>query len=443
MNGISILDFGASANGELCTKALQAALDEANGRKNATVVVPCGDYVTGTVNLGSASLYLEKGAVLKGSPCLGDYSTCGYRHNEMGDVLPLLYSMNGEGITISGEGTIDLNGDAFFDFDRPSVPRSGRGLTPEQVLECTVPTTGRPNQPIFFHQCRNIVVKGVKIINSPCWTFTFNDCETVRMLDLTIDNNLRIPNNDGMHFCCSRDILIRGCVISSGDDCIALSSITDWNKFCEGVVISDCILTSCSKAIVAGYMHSLVRNVCISNVIIRRSNRGLCIMSSERTGLVENVTVSNVLIDTRVRAGNWWGNGEPILIMATWHHNPGYDMPPPDRCFDANVRNIHVQSAICSSENAIGIVGANGNVCGVTISGLSMQLKDSENKGIKGNRVDLSPSDAGGALPEDGNDYWLLVEQAEDIVITNPRITDYHGRKPLACIRGTQACRIE
>mgnify|MGYP000299592976 CR=1 FL=1 len=37
-------------------------------------------------------------------------------------------------------------------------------------------------------------------------------------------------------------VIVRGCNISAGDDCIAISCITNWDKPCEDVVIADCIL---------------------------------------------------------------------------------------------------------------------------------------------------------------------------------------------------------
>jgi polygalacturonase len=440
---INIIDYGAIPNsGELCTKAVQAALDDANAHGNCTVMVPSGEFIIGSINLGKASLYLDRGAVLKGSPSLADYVPCGYHHNEMGDVLALLYSMHSDGLRLSGEGTIDLNGDAFYNFDEPIVPKTDVEMTPAQKLECTVTHKGRPNQPIFLYQCKNVVVEGLQIKNAPCWTFSFIECENVRMLDLTIDNNLRIPNNDGMHFCASKKILIRGCVMSCGDDCIALSSITDWDIPCEDVVISDCILTSCSKTIVIGYMHSIVRNVCISNVIIKNSNRGICIMSSAGTGLVENVSISNVQIDTRVRAGNWWGNGEAILMMGTYHHIERYSLPPPIRTQEVNIRNIHISSAICHTENAIGLVGVNKNIQGVRLSGLTVQMKDSDNLMVKGKMFDLAPSRQIDTLPNDGNTFWLHMQDVQDVDVHDVFIAPFHGSIPKVSQRDCQACNV-
>lgn len=75
-------------------------------------------------------------------------------------------------------------------------------------------------------------------------------------------------NLRGASLCLEKGAIIRGCNVSAGDDCIALTCITDWNKPCQDFTISDCVLRSCSKAIVIGYMHSIVRNVTVTNAYV-------------------------------------------------------------------------------------------------------------------------------------------------------------------------------
>lgn len=423
----NICDYGARADGTLCTREIQAAIDAAG---NGTVHIPAGTFVSGTLNLHGASLHLDKNAVLKGSPDLADYVWNGYNHNEMGQVLSLLYAMDHEQIRIWGEGCIDLNGESFYKMDEPVLPDTTVVLTDEQLAECTRRHQGRPNQPLFFLRCKHVTIEGIRVINAPCWTFAFIECEDVHMLNLMIFGSPILPNNDGMHFCSCKKVFIRGCNISTGDDCIALSSITDWDKPCEDVVISDCILESSSKAIVVGYMHSIVRNVLISNIIIRNSNRGLCIMTSSKTGLVENVQVSNAQIDTRVHAGNWWGNGEAICVMAVHHHIPSYARAEPDRLIRENVRNITLSAITCTSENALAIIGESNNISSVRLIDATIELKDSKNKMIKGNRIDLSPGSQTGALPDDGQSYWLVLEEAHDLLFERVHVNPFHGEKP-------------
>lgn len=398
-------------------------------KNGATVIIPTGVFITGTLNLGSASLYLDKVTVLKGSQNMKDYVFNGFEHNEMGKTLSLLYTFHNNDILISGEGTIDLSGNSFYYMDKPSIPQSLIPLTEKQKDECERLYDNRPNQPIFFYNCQRVSIKEIKIINAPCWTMSFIECEEIHVNGVTIDNNLCIPNNDGIHFCSCKKVFIRDCNISSDDDCIALSSITDWNKPCEDVIISDCILRSSSKAIVLGYMHSIIRDVCISNCIVKESNRALCIIASSHTGLVANVQISNLRLDTRIRAGGWWGNGEAICIIGTSHNNLSYAHKTPDRDFPINVKSILFQNTICTTENVLAVVGENNNICDVHFNGLTVKLKDSKNLMIKGRMVDLSPSEQTAYLPDD-DPYWLHIQGLRDITVDNAFISQFHGKRP-------------
>lgn len=410
----NILDFGARPDSnELSTDAFQAAIDAA-GRQ--TVTVPTGTYRIGTINLRQASLYLERGACIEASTDLADYEHNGYDHNEMGKVSSLIYSLDSEGVRLHGHGTIDLCGDAFFDLDRPVLPDSRIPLSEEQEKECTRAYEARPNQPLFFLRCQNVRVEGIRILNAPCWTLTFVECQDVRVQDLAIDNSLILPNNDGLHFCSCRQVFVSGCNIRSGDDCIAVTGITDWDKPCEDIIISDCILQSCSKAISIGYMHSIVRNVLIQNVIIRESNRGLSLMSSHKTGLIENVIASQLFIETRIRAGNWWGNGEAICLMAAPHHNSSYARPAPSRGFATSIRNVSIRQVQVESENALAIVGKETNIAGIQLSDIAFKQRPSPNLPLKGNSIDLSPSKDRCDLGDD-KAYWLVLREARDVRI--------------------------
>ncbi|MGI5883532.1 MAG: glycoside hydrolase family 28 protein [Candidatus Spyradocola sp.] len=437
MQFFSIVDYGAQP-GKKSTQAIQRALDAAS-EAGGVAVIPRGTFFTGTLNLRAASLCLEKGAVLKGSPDFADYPEIGYDHNEMGQVRSLLYTMDEQDVHIYGEGTIDLTAEAFYDMDKRTIPPSAAPLTPAQIAECTATYVHRPNQPLFFLRCRHVRVEDVRITGAPCWTMAFIECEDVRVRNLTIDNDRRIPNNDGMHFCSCKGVIVRGCNISSGDDCIALSGITNWDRPCEDVVISDCILRSSSKAIVVGYMHSIVRNVNISNCQILDSNRGLCLMSST-AGLVENVTAANLRLDTRCRAGNWWGNGEAVCVMGTFHNLSNYRDPIPQREAHACIRNVVLQNLCCTTENALAVVGEQGSVENVHLDHLTVQLKDSENLCVKGRVIDISPAPNTARLPEEPT--WLYLRGVRDVTVTNAFVAPFHGKMPIAYAEDVENVRF-
>lgn len=425
MKRFDITDFGA-VPGCLCTESIQKALDIA-AEQHGTVVVPAGEFISGSLNMKDASLYLEKDAVLKASGNMDDYQLTGYSHNEMGDIYSLLYSMHSEGVTISGEGTIDLNGDSFYNYSEP-VPYEGsrEPLTAEEMAECTVRYERRPQQPVFFYDCRHITVRGVVILNAPCWTVTFVECSDIRVLDLTINNSLNIPNCDGMHFCSCKDMMVRGCNISSGDDCIAFSGITNWNIPCERAVVSDCIFRSCSKAISIGYMHSIVRDITVTNCIVYESNRACVIMASTGTGLVEHVLLSNLRLDTRVRAGNWWGNGEPICIMSTPHNISRYRDNPPERHWAVSVCGILIQNVVCTGENAAAVISDGHSIEQVHIDQMLFERKDSKNLHIKGHMIDLSPGEQTAVMPDDER-AWLYLRGLRNCSVTRCRTALWHG----------------
>lgn len=425
-----ITKYGA-VNGSNVTEALQNAIDEANTYGGGTVYIPPGDYYFGTVKLKSfITLYLDNGAVLRGTEKLEDYRKIGYFHNEMGEVTSMLYAVDAKNIHIRGEGVIDLNGNGFYDPARPIVPPHMVGRATEaQIAQCTWYHEARVNQPIFFLRCQDISFEGVTITNAPCWTLTFAQCRRITVHGITIQNHPNIPNNDGLHFCGSSDIIISDCHIFSADDCIAVTAITDWEIPSENIIISNCVLHSYSKAIVLGYMHSIIRNVTISNCVIKDSNRGITIVSSEGSGLVENVTVVNCVIDTCVRAGNWWGNGEPIFIMGTYHH--AYEKTP-QHAYRVNVRGIHFSSLVISAENGIGIIGSHDNIEDVRLRDISFTPKESENMALKGRIMDLSPSRQTETVPDDGHFYWLVARNANHVRVEGASVGPYKGVTPAA-----------
>ncbi len=385
------------------TPELQILIDELAERGGGEIDIPPGVYGFTPIRLRSnICLRLAAGARLVASPRRKDYFQIGYDHNEMGQVTSAVYAMDEEQITVCGEGTIDLNGDAFYHLDRPTdVVTVGPEITQAHLDEAPRRHDWRVSQPIFFLRCRGLRWDGVRVVNAPCWTLSFVECQGIKMLGITIDNSMIIPNSDGMHFSSSRDIIVSDCQVSAGDDCIAFTAITDFDKPCQDIVVSNCIFRSASKAMSVGYMHSIVRNVLIQNVIVRKSNRGLVIMCNPGTGLVENVRISNCILEGRCYGGNWWGNGESIVFMATPHHHDGYRDPKPATRFDMAFRNINVSGTLCRSPRPVTVVASDARlVRNVEMKDLTIQVIPDELPSLKGNAVDLAPGPENLLVPE-------------------------------------------
>lgn len=72
---INICDIGAQGDGRFVnTKIINDAIATCSEHGGGTVVVPAGTFLSGTIRLQSGvSLFLEKGAVIKGIPDLNEY----------------------------------------------------------------------------------------------------------------------------------------------------------------------------------------------------------------------------------------------------------------------------------------------------------------------------------------------------------------------------------
>ena len=401
------------------TDTLQQEIDRVAAAGGGEIRIPSGHYTVRPIALRSnICLYLEAGAVVKASGNPDDYAPIGYNHNEMGDVTSVFYAMDSENITVRGDGCIDLNCWAFYHKDSPAdLPTTGATVTQQHLDEAPKLYDWRINQPIFFHQCTGIRIENITIINASCWTVTWNNCERITVSNITVDNPLTIPNSDGLHFCGSRDIIITGCHISAGDDCVALSSITDWNRATERVVVTNCVFRSASKAISIGYMHSIVRDVLIDNIIVKESNRPYVTMCHPHTGLVERIRVRNCIFEGQNYGGNWWGNGEPIVIMATPHHIARYRDPQPADRFETSVRDVVFSDCVCRAERPVAVVAEKPGLCAnIQLRDSTISRIDERIPSLMGDVVDLSPGEKHCAI----NDASLaVVTMNADVTLQN------------------------
>lgn len=414
---VDITTHGALGDGKtLNTKALQAAVDQCAAQGGGKVVVPAGTFLTGSVELKSnVTLSLGPGAVLRGSGKIDDYPPIAFRHNELGQTRSLLWAMNQTDIRITGEGTIDLNDGAFFDFNQYRTNltlSSGVELDERQRHETEASLAGpRPTQPIFFHRCQRLRADGVTIRNAPCWTITFSVCRDIHVSHLTVANNLRTGNCDGLHFCGSKNAAITDCIFSCGDDCIAITGITDWDEVAENFVIANCIMTSRSAALRLGHQASKVRNVAVNNLVIRDTNRGFAMFARDK-GWVENVRIHNVVLETRLFAGGWWGKGEPLVLCAAG---------------SGHIQNISVSNVRAESENGILVIGQQQNIRDVELRDCSFTLRYGRNRPLFKPMFELSPMPAIPAPDPKLQIPWLYATDVQGLRAANVRCSRANG----------------
>lgn len=392
----TITDFGAKGDGATVnTRQIQQVIIRCRDEGGGTVIVPAGVFVTGTLYLYSnIDLYLQSGAVLKGSGNLEDYAPAGTVH------LGMIYAENASNITISGEGTIDANGDVFFIRDKAKKIDSAGTVYTRQKEHFREVKEGigdgpwipkdRPYQQFIFSNCRLVSIKDIFITRSAFWTMHFADCDAVTITGIRLWTNMLAPNADGIDITSCTNVAITGCDIRCGDDAIA---ITGYDHHFEipgfqhlrhlsgNIQVTACHLESSSSGIRIGFLdQNTVRNVQVSQVSITNSTRGIGIFLRDQ-GSLENLIFSDITIDTHLRTGDWWGNGEPIHISAI----RGKDSVPL-----GNIRHVQFNNIICRGENGILIYGTEESMPeDISFDHIRMELTDSKLNGVAGGNIDL------------------------------------------------------
>lgn len=398
----NIRDYGALPDAKtLNTLAIQQTIDKCAEAGGGTVYVPAGTFITGTIHLRSnINLFLERGAILKGSSTPKDYESF-HRPGFGATCYGILFSLKAENVSISGYGTIDGSEEAFFNWQKAKkIEWGGVEFTRQKEnyrkVESGIgdgpvdPDPARPHQMIIFSQCKNVLVENVKISRSPFWTLHFADCDGVIVKGVKIWNSMETPNSDGMDITSCNNVDVSDCDIRAGDDAIAITGFAyhyelpgyyNLRHASGNININNCNLQSRSSGIRIGYEdQNSVKNINISNINITNSNRGIGIFVRD-SGSIENIHISNIFIQTRLHTGDWWGNGEPVHISATRGKKEGKL---------GQIKNVTLRDITCVSENGILLYGTAESVLDqVTLENVKLTIVDSKLNDVEGGNIDL------------------------------------------------------
>ncbi|MEJ5169483.1 MAG: glycosyl hydrolase family 28 protein [Fimbriimonadales bacterium] len=407
-------ELGAKAGAEaLCTEILQRAIDRVHASGGGTVLVPAGRFRTGSFELKSnVELHLSAGAVLEASGNLGDYRIWPYHHEEWGPTQSLVFAEDAENVAITGQGTIDLNDQPFFRWDVVKTDRfftadDAARLDQGRLLETPVEPAARPNQCMVFLRCRNLTIRGVTVRRAPCWTMTIIDSQRVTVDSIRIQNHRRTPNSDGIHLCGCDGVVITGCQLDCGDDCIAITGIASPETVNQNVVVTGCVLRSSSAGVRLGHLYSKVRGVIIANCTVTEANRGICMFAGDG-GFVEDVQLHCLNVSTRIQAGQWWGKGEPLVLCT--HGNDG-----------GRIERIAVQSVLSRSDNSVLLKNLGGTIRDVLIRDWRAVVFDSVNRREFGRRWDLEPAGFHDVRHAPERQPWLVAEGVEEFELSGCR----------------------
>jgi hypothetical protein len=392
MSEYSVSRFGAKGDGKtLDTKSINTAISECALAGGGTVVFPAGMYVSGTIILKSnVTLHLDNGAVILGSDNIDNYGAEGVQR-------ALIVAKDAENIAITGMGTINANGKSFMDwgkikFVEPSTAdydtrftRQGADYMSEKfgTEDGPVLPKKRPSPTLEINNCRNFLLRGVTIKDTPGWAIRLINSEHADFLGFDIINDPLIPNNDGIHCTSSSFIHISDFHFEGGDDAVIVTGFGDPSKTAENVTVTNCTLKSKSAAVRVGYGASDIRNCVFSNLVIYGSNRGLGVFVRNE-GSVANILFSNIIIKTRLYKGHWWGNGEPIHVSVAPHKA--------DTRL-GHMKNIRFSDIVAESESGIVVHGWEDNpIEDLVFDNVKLKLFNSPINDTYGGNFDLRPT---------------------------------------------------
>jgi polygalacturonase len=154
---------------------------------------------------------------------------------------------------------------------------------------------------IVFIECVDVTVRDLAIRDSTCWSLFFHGCRDVQVRGVRIENDILNKNTDGIDIDSCANVVIADCLIRTGDDAITLRGVDRLDRLaadapsriCENVVVSNCVCSVSATAMRIGVGNGTIRHVLISNLMVAHAGIGLHIQSSY-SGEGKGVAISDI-----------------------------------------------------------------------------------------------------------------------------------------------------
>ena len=269
-------DFGAKADGiTKDTAAIQKAIDTCAAKGGGTVRLTAGTYLSAPIVLKSnITLQLDQGATLLGSPDHVDYPEI--TEFRLPGVQSLVSATNAENVSITGEGTIDGNGESWWQMAR-TVHDAGIMGNPHP----------RPRLVVFDH-CKHVRVEGVTIQNSPFWQLVPYYSDDVVIHNIRVLAPQHSPNTDAVDPFSSSNVTIDHLYADTGDDDIAIKSgaidSPGSDDPSRDIVISDCTFLHGHGLSIGSEIAGGARNIVAERIHFDGTNNGIRVKANRDRG---------------------------------------------------------------------------------------------------------------------------------------------------------------
>jgi len=339
----TLASFGGDGNGQaLNTTAFKKAIAAVKAAGGGTLEVPAGTYLTGPFSLCSLlNLHLNAGATILFTPEASAY----------GSARDLFQLSAGDlhDVEVSGSGTIDGNGAAWWDAARARRdPATGKQFAGG--------TTRRPRLLVFDH-CKRVRVEGVTLRNSPFLNLGPNSCQDVTVEGITILNPPDSPNTDGIDPKSCERVLIAHCRVDTGDDCVAAGGNASGGPE-KDILVTDCTFLHGHGCSIGSGTSSTVRNFIVRRCIFEGTATGIRLKSARgRGGVVENLVFQDLDMKGVGQALSIDGHyeGTTVEVMPADRDQAAPLSPTTPEWRNIRVRNLHATSCTTAAGLVLGL----------------------------------------------------------------------------------------
>jgi polygalacturonase len=442
-DSISIINFGAKADGiTLNTKYINAAIEASNKKGGGVVVIPAGLWLTGPLVLKSnVNLFLQRGALLQFTNDLSEYTLIETNWEGVPAVRNQspISAVNASNIAITGAGIIDGNGDAWRAVKKDKLSESqwkkllSRGgvlsedkkmwyptessFNGSKVTKAGVITDGkgindyndikdflRPNL-LVLTKCDKILLEGVTFQNSPAWCLHPLMSSNLTVRSISVKNPWYAQNGDGIDVESCKNVLIENSVFDVGDDGLCMKSGRDEEGRKRAMPTQDVIIQNCTVYnahggfVIGSEMSGGVKNIYVNNCTFVGSDIGLRFKTTRgRGGIVENIFINNIVMKNipgeAILFDMYYAAQDPIALAGEKREAPKVEFMPVSES-TPQFKNIYIKNVLCDgAEKAIFIRGLpEMNIHDISLENITILSKKgmecSEAKNITLNNVKL------------------------------------------------------
>ncbi|WP_207534745.1 glycoside hydrolase family 28 protein [Desertivirga arenae] len=355
-NVFTITKFGAVGDSKTdCKPAFDKAIKVIRAKKGGKILVPPGTYlINGPIHMTSnLCIELQKGAKLIFGTNPEDYLPAvltSWEGTFVYNYSPFIYAYQLENVAIIGEGEID--GNSRDSFSKWSEKQGESQLLTRKMNKDNTALNQRMfgkghflrPQLIQFFECKNILIEGITIRNSPFWCVHLLKSEniTARKVKFEAFNK----NNDGFDPEYSKNILIEDIDFNNGDDNVAIKAGRDYEGrrtgiSSENIIIRNCRFKGLHGVVIGSEMSAGVQNVFVENCKASGyCKRGIYLKSNpDRGGFIRDIYVNNLE----------FGEVEDCFFITSFYHGEG-------KGFETDIRNVFVDNVKCRKATNAGVV---------------------------------------------------------------------------------------